>query len=110
MWTDQNFEIYANDTLISVGREPFTLSFLTEKNLKLYRQQNKRTGSDSYFAIYTSLNWQQQNIQMRSKVQILTHFSHTEEIVLEILFLNHQDFWKSLNNSLPHLAEEMMDD
>lgn len=53
-------------------------------------------------------NWQQQNIQMRSKVQILTHFSHAEEIVLEILFLNHQDFWKSLNNSLPHLAEEMM--
>lgn len=31
---------------------------------------------------------------MRSKVQILTHFSHAEKIVLEILFLKWLGFLK----------------
>ena len=40
----------------------------------------------------------QQSIQMDQKVQILTHFSHAEKILLEIVFLKWPAFQKSMNN------------
>lgn len=95
IWTDQNFEICASGTLLFTGWEPTSLFFFDWEKLGIGIHVSEPESwlwhpfCNLYVAYPTTAKHSD-----GSKVQILTHFSYAEKIVLEIVFLKWPGFSK----------------